>query len=184
MIPIQLGAAPLADFSEPLRMLEDCHRRIEHFLDVLRKVATQFATEDLTIEARRALDVALTYFSEAAPRHTADEEESLFPRMRNSTDPAVHAALQELESLETDHRRAEQLHDRVEAIGRRWLHVGRLNDSELAELRTLLDDLSSIYAAHIQQEEQRVFVLAADALSSDQLQTMGQEMRGRRGLAP
>ena len=33
--PLQIGAAPDHDFDEPLGLLSDCHRRIEHFLDIL-----------------------------------------------------------------------------------------------------------------------------------------------------
>jgi hemerythrin-like domain-containing protein len=134
-MPIALGDRPLANFTQPLEMLQDCHRRIEHFLGVLKKVASQFSVGELSDEARRALEVSLTYFAEAAPRHTADEEESLFPRMRTSPDPAVQAALAELDRLEADHRRAEEMHERVEGISRRWLRAGRLADTELAELR-------------------------------------------------
>ena len=36
----------------------------------------------MTEETRVALESALRYFREAAPKHTADEEESLFPRLR------------------------------------------------------------------------------------------------------
>lgn len=38
MMAVNLGEKPLATFSEPIEMLKDCHRRIEHFLGVLRKV--------------------------------------------------------------------------------------------------------------------------------------------------
>jgi hypothetical protein len=44
----------------------------------------------------------------------------------------------------------------------------------------LLDELSGIYTAHIELEEQRVFVMAAGALTADELQKIGQEMRERR----
>ena len=92
-------------------------------------------------------------------------------------------ALDELDGLESEHRRAEAAHNRVDALGRHWLAAGRLSNNELAELQSLLDELSAIYAAHIRHEEDRVFTLAANLLSNDDLQTMGQEMRDRRGLA-
>lgn len=180
MSPIPLGGRPLADFTQPLQMLHDCHRRIEHFLEVLRKVAEQFGDRELSDEARRALDKSLVYFSEAAPRHTADEEQSLFPRMRTSSLPAVQTALSELDRLEADHREAEGMHARVETLGRHWLRVGRLNDAEVGEFRSLLDELTAIYAAHIRHEEDHVFVIAERALSADDLRSVGEEMRQRR----
>ena len=32
-MPITIGAAPEGSFAEPLRLLSDCHRRIERFLE-------------------------------------------------------------------------------------------------------------------------------------------------------
>ena len=76
---VQIGQKPLADFSQPLEMMKDCHRRIEHFLDLLQTVVERFGDGELPEEGRRALEASLNYFAHAAPRHTADEEESLFP---------------------------------------------------------------------------------------------------------
>ncbi len=38
---VHLGSEPQAGFDEPLRLLSDCHRRIEHFLGILLKVARE-----------------------------------------------------------------------------------------------------------------------------------------------
>ena len=54
--------------------MSDCHRRIERFLTVLVRVAERGSLEG---EARGAFEAALRYFRDAAPKHTADEEESL-----------------------------------------------------------------------------------------------------------
>jgi hypothetical protein len=43
---------------------------------------TSVVDRPLTEETRAALETALRYFREAAPKHTADEEESRFPRLR------------------------------------------------------------------------------------------------------
>lgn len=39
---VQINAKPLASFDRPLDMLVDCHRRVEHFLDVLIRVEAAF----------------------------------------------------------------------------------------------------------------------------------------------
>lgn len=182
MLSISVGGQPLADFSQPLMMLADCHRRIEHFLDVLYRLVDRFGECPLSEEARGALEKSLAYFQQAAPRHTADEEESLFPRMRHNENAAIHAALAELERLEADHRRADSLHDRINAIGQHWLQSGLLSPTDRDELQTLLAELSSIYADHIRLEEERVFVLAAQMLSAEALREIGVEMQQRRSL--
>jgi len=81
---VQINAKPLAGFDRPIDMLVDCHRRIEHFLDVLIRVVARYATRALDAEGHQALAVARQYFAHSAPKHTADEEQSLFPRMRSA----------------------------------------------------------------------------------------------------
>ena len=72
----------LADFTDPIAMLNDCHRRIERFLGVLVNLSRERHVGELGEPARSALAAALHYFDAGAPLHTADEEESLFPRLR------------------------------------------------------------------------------------------------------
>src|SRR6478752_4203174 len=99
-MPIVIGAKRESDFTDPIGMLGDCHRRIEMFLNVLVRVAETVHGEELTQEQRSALETALRYFREAAPKHTADEEESLFPRLRQIENDEVRALLARIESLE------------------------------------------------------------------------------------
>jgi hemerythrin-like domain-containing protein len=180
---LQIGAKPLAGFNEPLRMLVDCHRRIEHFLDVLRKVEQQFGDGELPDEGRRALQASLNYFAESAPRHTADEEASLFPRMRLSDSAEARGVVAEMERLESDHRTCEAGHATVDQIVRQWLAAGRLDPSQRAALKETLGQLAAIYAAHIDLEERRVFEVASRTLPADELRQIGAEMQQRRATA-
>lgn len=179
---INLGDKPLAGFNDPIEMMKDCHRRIEHFLDVLRKVERRFGQSVLDDEGRRALLAALNYFANSAPRHTADEEKSLFPRMRHSSDADARAVLVDIVRLEHDHVRSEACHAAVDQIVRQWLEVGRLEGVQQHRLRTVLDELATIYAGHIQLEETRVFAIASHVLNPGQIQEIGDEMRARRSL--
>src|ERR1035441_1400346 len=104
LMPIQIGAK-VADFSKPMVLLSDCHRRIEMFLGVLRGIV-QLENQLLTKDEQGSLEKALHYFREAAPKHTADEELFLFPRLRHSSQTEVQSALRELERLERDHQSA------------------------------------------------------------------------------
>ncbi len=81
-MPVVIGAKPESGFRDPIGLLTDCHRRVERFLSVLVQVGAQTQGGSLTSEQRTALETALRYFRDAAPKHTADEEESLFPRLR------------------------------------------------------------------------------------------------------
>lgn len=180
MIPITLGQKPLADFTNPIGMLTDCHRRIEHFLDVLRTVERRYSDRALDDEGSRLLEGAVNYFANSAPRHTADEEQSLFPRMRGSEDRDARAAMTNLDSLEQEHRRCERFHARVDQLARHWLNTGELDSAQHSQLRAALDELAAIYAAHIRLEEEQVFSLAARLLSAGQVSAIGNEMQARR----
>lgn len=177
---VPLGSQGQADFSQPIELLMDCHRRIEHFLAVLGRVADRYADRSLDDQGRQALETSLNYFASAAPRHTGDEEESLFPRMRQSSDPQVRQAVAEIDRLESDHRRAEAAHARLETLGRGWLADGILAAPSLAEFRRLLQGLTGDYARHIATEDGRVFILAKQSLTPEQLEAVGQEMKSRR----
>lgn len=99
---VQIGEKTHA-FSDPTGLLSDCHRRVEMFLGMLEAVA-KVIDRPATEETRRALESALRYFGEVAPKHTADEEESLFPRLRQMHDAEMEAAFSRLEQLEEEHR--------------------------------------------------------------------------------
>jgi hemerythrin-like domain-containing protein len=179
-MPIHIGQRSDHGFDEPLGLLSDCHRRIEHFLDVLATVAGQAADGELTPSWRSALEGAIRYFAVAAPKHTADEEDSLFPRLRGSGDPVLARALASLDALERDHDEADVRHALVDALVRRWLEDGRLARNDADQLRDHLAHLQALYRRHIAVEEQHVFPAAARALDHEQVARIGGEMAARR----
>ena len=73
-MPVQIGVKT-HNFSDPTGLLSDCHHRIEMFLRSLERIAIVIH-RPLTEEGRAALESALRYFRDAAPKHTADEMES------------------------------------------------------------------------------------------------------------
>lgn len=181
---IQIGEAPSPTFTEPLALLSDCHKRVKRFLAVLLQVAESAAGGPLDARQREAFATALGYFREAAPKHTADEEESLFPRMRASGSPAAQAALAQLAALEADHQTAGPHHELVERLGEDWLSHGMLTPSDTAALTASLRTLRDLYEQHIEVEDHHVFPLAARLLDGDELNDVGREMARRRGLDP
>lgn len=181
-MPVTLGAKPEHGFDEPLGLLNDCHRRIEHFLDVLLRVAEDARGQALAPPQRDALEVGLRYFREAAPRHTDDEEHSLFPRMRASNDPRIRDAMVKLQVLEADHRQANVAHDAVELLGMKWLKQGALDSADADRIGRLLVALREMYRRHIDVEDQDVLPLAAQILKPEEIALIGFEMARRRGL--
>jgi hemerythrin-like domain-containing protein len=181
-MPIQIGASAHS-FSDPTALLSDCHRRIEMFLKSLESVAEN-SHEPLTEDARVALERSLRYFREAAPKHTADEEESLFPRLRLTDDAQLRSVLEKLDALEHDHRWAEPLHAIVDTLGQKYLQNGRLNQEESRRLRDSVRMLSTMYQRHIETEDKQLFPLASQALSTASKQEIASEMARRRGVSP
>lgn len=181
-MPVMIGAKPEHGFDQPLGLLSDCHRRIEHFLAVLQRVLDDADGRVLNDEERRAAETALTYFRTAAPRHTQDEEHSLFPLLRASEQPQAREALRVLDALQDDHAAADAGHAEVETLFRLWLDRGPLGDPQRRELAWVLGVLRQMYRRHIDLEEREVFPLAGQVLSADQLARVGREMADRRGV--
>lgn len=181
-MPIVIGAKPESNFADPIGLLSDCHRRIERFLSVLVQVSAQAQGGPLNEEQRRAFDTALRYFREAAPKHTADEEETLFPRLRNMDRPEVRAVLSRVEALEQEHERANHAHAEVDRLGTQWLASGTLAPVDAERLATLVTELQELYKGHIAVEEGEVFPVAARNLAAPDRKAVGDEMAARRGL--
>ena len=164
----------------PFGQLSECHRRLEGFLTVLLTVADGRRGGTLAEGDREILTAGLHYFRTVTPRHSADEEQSLFPRLRSSADPHARAAIRIVERLEADHRVVEDHHDAVEVLGRRWLRQGRLPAGDARALREHLVALERLYRRHIAVEDHELFPLAQRLLTPAELGAIGHEMAARR----
>lgn len=180
-MPITIGTRPESDYGDPLGLLSGCHRRIERFLDLLVRVVRQTRGGKLDGEHREALGTALGYFKNAAPKHTLDEEESLFPRLRAAGSDASQA-FELLDGLHNDHQRAEEMHQEVERLVEGWLAEETLSKEMSERLSGLLDDLEAIYQRHIAIEDQQLFPLASRVLPRTEIDQIGREMAARRGI--
>jgi hemerythrin-like domain-containing protein len=177
-MPVQIGAKA-HNFTDPTGLLSDCHRRVELFLGTLEAVA-KVIDRPATEETSRALESALRYFAQAAPKHTADEEESLFPRLRQFRHPEIESAFSRLEQLEEEHRRAAPLHAEVDQLGRQYLLTGNLSSPEVDDFRRAVASLASMYKQHISVEDGLIFPLADRMLSDTDKSAIAEEMAGRR----
>jgi len=176
VMAIQIGAKPDSGFDDPIGMLQDCHRRIESFLGILCIVVDRAQGRSLTDEERDAVKAALEYFRTGGRRHTADEEESLFPRLRKSD----AKSFEEFDRLEDDHREANDVHGSVERLYSTWIESGGLGLEEAHQLRSQTTRLKQLYSDHIQVEERIVFARAIQVLDSHAIAAIGTEFRFRR----
>ncbi|MFZ0394239.1 MAG: hemerythrin domain-containing protein [Terracidiphilus sp.] len=171
---VQIGAKPDAGFDDPIGMLTDCHRRIEQFLGILCVVAERARGRAMSDEEAAAVEAALAYFRVGGRRHNADEEESLFPRMRATGDT------DDVGELEHEHRDAGALHARVEELYAKWPVQAGLEAGMQKELAESTEGLKRLYAKHIEREETVVFPRAARTLNAEAIAEMGREFRARR----
>lgn len=179
-MPIIIGDPPDGDFSDPIRLLTDCHRRIERFLAAMITVAKEVGARRLNANHRLALETSLRYFREAAPCHTADEEDSLFPRLIAAGGSGSQSVSELVNPLHHDHRVIERIQRTVNELVTCWLQDDSLAEPDYKKLRTLLRTLQDDYSQHITQEEAEVFPLAAAILNAEALQSVGAEMAKRR----
>jgi hemerythrin-like domain-containing protein len=164
-------------FDEPLGLLSDCHRRVERFLGVLDIVGRDAPTDTLPTKFEEGLRAALDYFRDAAPLHTQDEEDSLFPRITHSAEAADI-----IERLETDHQFTDSFHAGVESLGRTWLEQGLLSSEQRGQFMNCVQTLRKLYQEHIRVEDEELFPLAATLLDNFAIEEIGIEMAARRGL--
>lgn len=177
---VQIGAKLDAGFDDPLGMLKDCHRRIENFLRILCQAVLRRQEGALSAEEREAVAAALAYFQTGGERHNRDEEESLFPRLRDTVSAADFEAIRR---LETEHGEAGELHATVERLYSSWIASGSLSREDRQALLTATDRLQLLYAGHIQVEESVVFPRAAAVLDAQAIAAIGSEFRERRTLS-
>lgn len=181
-MPITIGQKPESSFADPLGLLSDCHRRIEHFLGLLITVTADARGGALSDEQRQALAAAGRYFREAAPKHIEDEERSLFPRLRDSHDAQAREAMATIKELAEDHVVLERGHAEVDPLVERWMDDGSLPEPDARRLVTVLEELRTIYERHIAIEDHDVFPLAGRVLNQEAIAALGREMAARRGL--
>jgi hemerythrin-like domain-containing protein len=173
---IQIGAKPDSGFDDPIGMLMDCHRRIESFLGILCVVVGRAQGRSLTDEERDAVQAALKYFRTGGQRHTLDEEESLFPRLRKS----VADSFKDIDRLENDHHEANKLHESVDRLYSTWVESGVLGSNDTMQLLSETERLKQLYSDHIQVEETIVFARATQVLDSHAISAIGTEFRFTR----
>ena len=162
--------------------MRECHRRVERFLGVLVTIASERHGGRLDPNDVEAMMTALRYFAEAAPKHTEDEESSLFPRLRVVGGNDGDRACEIMSRLERDHVLADEHHREVQTLGRRWLREGTLRDEDAERLSSRLGALLELYAAHIAVEDGTLFPLAEAALDDDAKRVIGVEMAERRDV--
>lgn len=158
----------------PLEHLMACHRRIEQRLATLERVADFL--EDSPRQALLALAACFDFFESSGAAHTADEEQSVFPRLRP-------LAGQFLDQLEGQHREAGRLYAALKEIAAE-LESKPAGPELMARYRNISTRLCELYRAHMAAEDRTLVEFGKQVLNDTDLRQISSEMKQRRGLRP
>ena len=162
-----LFAAKEDTLSNPVEHLMACHRRIEERLETLERVAALGSANPQ--QAKEALAGALRFMDTSGVLHTADEEESFFPRLMAKLERGERSFIA---GLEHDHTEAHRLYTEL-----RQLSVDPVFDARFAGV---VERLVALYRAHIAKEDEILTSMARERLSAEELAAVSAEMKARR----
>ncbi|GLR14950.1 hypothetical protein GCM10007907_37400 [Chitinimonas prasina] len=170
---LNLGNSAAPGFDDPIALLIACHDKVRRFAALSLRLDQHLQQKGQDSEAASAASNILRYFDVAAPLHHADEEEDLFPALRQLDDAGLNTAMAKLEAE----------HDELAALWRAvrpWLET--VAQQGLPVRPVELDAFAQRYPAHAQREEDEIYP-AAHQLSAQVLAQMGERMRARREYA-
>jgi hemerythrin-like domain-containing protein len=154
-------------------LLLECHDRIRYFSRLAVRVATEDASDSDRADASRSV---ARYFGDALPRHIADEEESILPRLRGR-DPTLDAALAAMQAEHGEHERS--LAELVE-LTRSVAERPEVFPSIADRLRAVASHVERALSAHLEAEEQTIVPGITRLLGADERAEILGEMRARR----
>jgi hemerythrin-like domain-containing protein len=169
-------AAP--DFTDPLGLLAACHRRILDHCALLERMRERLPLQGVDADMQAAAGRVHRYFAQAAPQHHADEEQDLFPLLRE-----VAGLGDTLAALERGHRELERCWQALAPALRR-LEQGRPVGDWAGDWNDPLARFLTAYRDHVETEDHTILPAARRLLGAAQLAAMGRAMARRRGVNP
>lgn len=174
---VSLRTRPSADSDHPADLLLACHGRIRGFMATARAIATRDDAEDDAVRA--SARAVLRYFRVALPLHSADEDDTIAPRMKGRG-VTVDAALA---TVASDHRTMESslatMCALLDAIERDPSSRAANRDA----LAAIVGELDAFWERHLGLEE-AVLVPALRELAGTEIDSIRTEMRSRRSSDP
>ncbi len=172
------GTEARATLDRPLDHLVACHRRIEEQLEGLERAACHL--EDRHEEALDVVGNCFRFLTSNGAWHTADEEESVFPRLVGRMSDEESRFLRDLEG---EHRDVERLLEELRNLHHLLAAGGRVQEGTARRFRQGVSTLCAAYRRHIAAEDGRLIPLAQRILGEADLTALSWEMRSRRRLA-
>jgi hemerythrin-like domain-containing protein len=177
--------SPKGGFDEPLSLWLACHERVLRFCKLLERLRLHVAQHGADAEAMQTAVSIRRYFNEAAPRHHADEEADLFPRLLRwlterpsdvSPDDAARTRAA-IDTLMAEHRSNETLWSLLDAA------LAQIERGVTVQLDAVqIEAFGQTYRQHIDVEEGVVMPAMKRAFGAADWTAIGSAMAQRRGV--
>jgi hemerythrin-like domain-containing protein len=160
-------------------MLLACHQRIRNFTGIALRLAGVggVGPEEISIAA----EAVHRYYTVALPLHEADENDSVYPRLRKALSAGNDARA--LELMVEQHGPIDETVARLVPL---WSEL-KSNPATLASVQSKLQKdaghLLELWKEHLSLEEEIVFPLLRKALPAVELEAIHREMKERRGVS-
>ena len=158
-------------------MLGRSHRRLEERLSELQQAAGAIVRERTAGGEMAAIEGALVFLEGSAARHEADEEESLFPRLRAAPGGGDIAPL--LDDLAAEHILHRHLVAQLRSLRNGWPDTGP-DAAGAASLAILVNEMARQYRSHVEHEERELMPAARERLGQADREAILGEMDRRR----
>ena len=163
-------------YEHPLELLEACHGRIEMHLAMLERLVMHLASRGAGAESREAARFVMRFFDSAAEQHHRDEDDDLFPRLRERAAelgrPEVAAVIDELErDHDTMRLQWSRLRERLDALAR---------GVEAALIDEDIVGFCWLHRRHMAHETAAILPFAREALDPLERAALGERMAARR----
>ena len=181
---LQISSAAAASLAEELvqgsqqdavALLLGCHQRIRHFTRMAVELSRGAAPAEQVGAAARSVQ---RYYTQALPLHEADENDSVYPRLRAAAPPAELAAANQ--AMVDQHRGLNAL---IADLVPQWEAIA-LDPAQAPASGPGAQALQVAWHEHLGLEERVIFPSLRARLSPDDLAAIRQEMAERRTLRP
>ena len=168
-------ALKAGDQSDPIDLLLSCHTRIRHFTAIAVKLTQPGAPAG---EVRSAAGAVYRYYSQALPLHEADENESVYPRLKaalagaGDEDPLAAAN----QAMVDQHRTIDRT---VASLLPKW-QAAAADASAVSATAAEAGELEDAWRDHLALEERLIFPALRDRLSVEDRRGIRLEMQARR----
>ncbi len=175
LIPLKKKGEPVRE-PEAFDVLMECHERIRRFTKLAEWLA--HAVDAPHAGVKQTAEDVHRYFAVALPKHSADEDQSLAPRL------LALVISEELRAAVTSMTRQHAtLEETIGGLIPRWRAVAEdpsALPAHALEMARLVEQLRALWDVHLHLEETIVFPAARARLSAAAQRDVLREMRARR----